>query len=204
MYRRFRRLDRSGRGTLSADDILMVPEVVMNPLAPRLLAAFARDSETRINFRSFVHGLSVFNDRASPARKAAAVFRIFDADGDGFISAEDIRAVLGLLCGAALSAAAVDEVVRQTLASTDRDGDGRISEEDFNAVRDAFPWSGFTVPVRRAARDQYFLDNGHSLGPTLEGPEAPHTLELPPSKDGGAATPRETTAAAAEMVTKAS
>ena len=183
LYRRFRRLDRSGRGTLSADDILMIPEVVMNPLAPRLLAQFIRDGESRINFRSFVHGLSVFNDKATPDRKTSAVFRIFDVDGDGYITESDVRFVLSLLCGTALSSAAADEIVRATISSADRDGDGQISEEDFSNVRDAFPWDSFTVPVRRAARDQYFLDNGHSLGPTLEGSEAPHTLELP--KEGG-------------------
>ena len=163
----------------------MIPEVVMNPLAPRLLAQFSRDGESRINFRSFVHGLSVFNDRATPEHKTAAVFRIFDVDGDGYITESDVRFVLSLLCGTALSSAAADEIVRATIVGADRDGDGRISEDDFSNARDAFPWDSFTVPVRRAARDQYFLDNGHSLGPTLEGSEAPHSLEMPKEKEGG-------------------
>jgi Ca2+-binding EF-hand superfamily protein len=33
LYKRFRRLDRSGRGTISADDLTMIPELAMNPLA---------------------------------------------------------------------------------------------------------------------------------------------------------------------------
>ena len=65
LYKRFRRLDRSGKGTISVDDLLMIPEVVMNPLAQRLVHMFDRDAEDRINFRAFVMGLSVFNEKAT-------------------------------------------------------------------------------------------------------------------------------------------
>lgn len=44
----------------------MIPEVSMNPLAQRLTALFQRDAEDRINFKSFVAGLSVFAGRARP------------------------------------------------------------------------------------------------------------------------------------------
>ena len=64
LYKRFIRLDRFKRGTISVEDISMIPEVTMNPLAPRLLQMFERDSEERINFRSFVKALSFFNPRA--------------------------------------------------------------------------------------------------------------------------------------------
>ena len=66
LYKRFRRLDVAQRGTLGEDDLLRIPEVIMNPLAPRMLAMFERNGEGRINFRSFARGLSVFNERATP------------------------------------------------------------------------------------------------------------------------------------------
>ena len=71
LYRRFRRLDRGFRGTISTDDLTMIPEVVMNPLSPRLVAMFERDAEDRINFRSFARGLSVLSDHALPEVKSA-------------------------------------------------------------------------------------------------------------------------------------
>lgn len=71
LYKRFRRLDRSGRGTISADDLTMIPEVVMNPLSSRLVAMFEKDSDGRINFRSFVRELSFLNDKRSADEKAA-------------------------------------------------------------------------------------------------------------------------------------
>jgi hypothetical protein len=44
----------------------MIPEVAMNPLASRLTSLFERDVEDRINFKSFVSGLSVFSEKARP------------------------------------------------------------------------------------------------------------------------------------------
>lgn len=67
LYKRFRRLDRGGRGTISSDDLMMIPEVAMNPLSSRLVSQlFERDPDDRINFKSFVMGLSVFSERARP------------------------------------------------------------------------------------------------------------------------------------------
>jgi serine/threonine-protein phosphatase 2B regulatory subunit len=74
LFKRFRRLDRLGRGTISADDIVMIPEVAMNPLAPRLTALFPRDSEDRITFTSFVSGLAIFSEKARPATRVRGVF----------------------------------------------------------------------------------------------------------------------------------
>jgi serine/threonine-protein phosphatase 2B regulatory subunit len=67
-------------------------------------------------------------------------------DGDGWISEGDLRKLLGLLAGKALSPNAVAAVVARTLADADADRDGRISFEDFVQVR-ALPgallaWAG--------------------------------------------------------------
>jgi serine/threonine-protein phosphatase 2B regulatory subunit len=149
-------LDRSGRGTISEADLTMIPEVVMNPLAKRLCAMFERDDTDRINFRNFARGLSVLSERASPSVKIEALFRLYDVDGDGFITESDIRAVMALATGSAMEEAEVAKVAKQTIAAADKDGDGKISLWDFTNTRIA-PWEGFSVPVSRAARDKYFL-----------------------------------------------
>lgn len=69
LYKRFRRLDRSGRGTLSNDDLQMIPEIAMNPLSARLQVLFVKDGEDRINFKSFVSALAIFSDKARPDLK---------------------------------------------------------------------------------------------------------------------------------------
>ena len=136
LYKRFMRLDAGKKGTLAVEDLLMVPEVSMNPLAGRLTSLFARDADGRINFRSFAAGLSAFSERARTDVRKRAVFRLYDVDGDGYINDADLHAVLRMIAGKAVQPAAVaDEVVARTMAAADRDGDGRISFEDFDAVR---------------------------------------------------------------------
>lgn len=149
LYKRFRRLDRSNRGTIAADDLLMIPELSMNPLASRLVATlFERDGEDRINFRAFVAGLAVFSDRCRPEVRQRTVFRLFDCDGDGFIGREDLTRTLSLMVGKTMSAEAIAATVARTLADCDVDRDGRISSSDFDAsLSSVVAWDLFFVPL---------------------------------------------------------
>jgi Ca2+-binding EF-hand superfamily protein len=227
LYRRFRRLDRKGRGTLSVDDLAMIPEVIMNPLHRRLIAMFECDKEGSIVRREGVYATRSLTrliiltharrnkthhhdaefpvirkgiERVQRVRKSgdeeswcvalrsareprkgprnplpnrpavmpplprAVLFRVFDVDGDGQISPQDLRAVLELLVGkppAILSEAAIEEIICQTIRDSDADKDGVISLDDFSKNVAAFcAWDTFTVPVRRAAREEYFLEEG--------------------------------------------
>lgn len=155
LYKRFRRLDRSRKGTISADDLLMVPEVAMNPLATRLVAMFQRDAEDRINFRSFAVGLSVFGEKTTTADKVAFVFRLFDINNDGYLDSSDLSNVLASMTGKSLDEPTVAAIVSKTLSQADRDGDGRISLRDFMACTDLFPWDELIVPVKKVQRAQY-------------------------------------------------
>jgi len=153
LYKRFRRLDRSNRGTIATDDLLMIPELSMNPLAPRLVTLFERDGEDRINFRAFVAGLAVFSDRCRPEVRQRLVFRVFDCDGDGFIGREDLTKVLALMVGKTMSATAIETTVSRTLSDCDVDRDGRISFADFDAsLSGVVAWDLFHVPLSSAHR----------------------------------------------------
>lgn len=65
---------------------------------------------------------------------AAAIFRLFDIDGDGFICRGDLGKLLGLTVGRTISPDAVEDIVSRTIEAADGDGDGRISYEDFEHV----------------------------------------------------------------------
>ena len=60
--------------------------------------------------------------------KLQAAFRMFDKDGSGFISSEEIKEILGF--GKTLSEEAVNEVIKQV----DANGDGEISFDEFSAM----------------------------------------------------------------------
>ena len=79
---------------------------------------------------------------------------MFDVDGDGFITRDDLTRLLDLMVGRAMTPEAVEQVLRQTIAETDADGDGRISFDDFEqrASLSSSQWRHFTVPIKASMR----------------------------------------------------
>lgn len=126
LYNRFQKLDRKQSGTLDADTLMMIPELAMNPLHPRLIAIFQNN-----NFRQFVANVSAFNGLADPATKADFAFRIYDVDDDGYISSEDLRKILCMLVGDNIPEDTLNTVIEKVMRDADTDGDGRISRNDF-------------------------------------------------------------------------
>lgn len=57
--------------------------------------------------------------------KLMQAFKMFDKDGSGTISADEIRSVLG--SGSTLSEAAIDDIIKEV----DENGDGEIQFEEF-------------------------------------------------------------------------
>jgi len=53
-------------------------------------------------------------------------FKVFDRDGDGYISAEELGQVMSTL-GESLTQEEIDEMIREA----DSDGDGRVCYEEF-------------------------------------------------------------------------
>jgi len=126
LYIRFQKLDRSQSGALQGDDLLMIPELAMNPLQPRLLALFEN-----VNFHQFVTNLGAFSPTAPPTAKAEFAFRIYDVDGDGFISEDDLNKVLRMLVGNNIPEDTLRAIVSKVITDADTDGDGKIARHEF-------------------------------------------------------------------------
>lgn len=131
LYKRFQKLDRTQSGTVDTDELLMIPELAMNPLHPRLVAVFEN-----LNFREFVNKISAFSPSGKEDKKIDFAFNLYDVDADGFISNSDLETVLRMLVGEHIPEETLAEVVARVIKEADLDEDGRISREEFTAAVD--------------------------------------------------------------------
>ncbi|KAH0656975.1 hypothetical protein KY285_031857 [Solanum tuberosum] len=98
LYQRFCQLDRNGCGFVSGEEFLSVPEFAVNPLSQRLLRMI-----DGLTFKEFVAFLSAFSAHASLQQKVEFIYRVYDTDGNGKVSFNDMLKVLQDLTGPFIS-----------------------------------------------------------------------------------------------------
>ena len=74
LYRRFKKLDRDGSGTLTSDEFEAIPDLNQNPLLGRLLSIFDRNKDEEIQFSEFVGTLATLSDKGSEEAKLKCLF----------------------------------------------------------------------------------------------------------------------------------
>jgi serine/threonine-protein phosphatase 2B regulatory subunit len=134
LYKRFKKLDRDGSGTITSDEFLMIPELAVNPLRQRVIAIFDTDKDESVNFKEFISALSVFSAKGEKQAKLEFAFKVYDLDGDGFITNYELFTVLKMMVGNNLSDVQLQQIVDKTIAEADEDKDGRISFTEFAKV----------------------------------------------------------------------
>ncbi|KAK4383759.1 Calcineurin subunit B [Sesamum angolense] len=89
LYQRFCQLDRNGCGFISAEEFMTVPEFAVNPLSQRLFRML-----DGLNFKEFVAFLSAFSSRASLQQKVEFIFKVYDTDGNGKVTFNEMLDIL--------------------------------------------------------------------------------------------------------------
>lgn len=110
LYKRFRSLDRGRKGYISADEFLAIPELSINPVAQRLVRLFEC-----CNFKDFAKLLAALSPRATRDDKLAYMFMVYDIDGDGAISRDDMGIMLKQLAGSSLSEDDLQDIISRVL-----------------------------------------------------------------------------------------
>ncbi|XP_039069075.1 calcineurin subunit B-like [Hibiscus syriacus] len=128
LYERFFQLDLNAKGFISADKLLSVPEFAMNPLSQRLLKMDG------LNFKDFVAFLSAFSAKASVQQKIKLIFKVYDSDGNGKVSFNDILEVLRNLSGSFISDNQREKVLTQLLKEAGYSKDSYLTLDDFIKV----------------------------------------------------------------------
>lgn len=69
LYRRFKKLDKDGSGSIDREEFLSIPQIANNPLAQRLIAIFDEDGGGEVDFAEFIKGLSAFSVNSNKTDK---------------------------------------------------------------------------------------------------------------------------------------
>jgi len=131
LHRRFKKIDTDKSGTLTIDEFLSIPELAVNPLLERIVGVLDTNKDEQIQFEEFISALSTFSSKTDIDGKLKFLFRVYDADDDGFISNGELFLVLKMMVGSNLTDIQLQNIVDKTIIEADEDKDGKLSYQEF-------------------------------------------------------------------------
>ena len=140
LWRRFKKLDHSNTGFVDLDDILSIYELSLNPLVYRIFILFCGkspfddDDEFRISFDNYVDVLSVFHPDTQLEKKKMFLFKVFDVDCDGQITAPDLFYLMKMMLGENISDPQLGELVGLLMREAVGMDTTAISYEQFSGL----------------------------------------------------------------------
>ena len=126
----FSMFDKDKDGTISAKDLLKVMRSLgQNPSeaeVQNMINDIDVDGSGNIDFKEFLIMMAKKMKDNNEEDELIEAFKVFDKDGNGFISAAELRHVMTNL-GAKLTDDDVDEIIRKV----DTNGDGQVNYQEF-------------------------------------------------------------------------
>ncbi|GMF45239.1 unnamed protein product [Phytophthora fragariaefolia] len=150
-YKRFQATDKDGSGQIDYSEFCEVLQVDPSPQCEKVFQLFDNEKTGRIDVREFMIALSNFTG-AEKEEKLKFAFLVFDEDGNGVITRQELMKILK----ANHMASSEAEVARKAdtiMSQGDKDGDGVISFDEFSVVSKKFPNILFPAYTLGATKD---------------------------------------------------
>jgi len=129
----FSLFDRNGDGSVTTKELgTVMRSLGQNPTEAEIFSMVQEvdaDGNGTIDFPEFLALMARKTKDVDDEEELREAFRVFDKDGNGFISATELRHVMTNL-GEKLTDEEVDEMIKEA----DLDGDGQINYEEFVSV----------------------------------------------------------------------
>lgn len=138
------RLKRLGRGEteLALTDFQLIPEIAGNPFLARIFQLSDRNCDGYMDSQDLRELMLRLTELRDLEAKHRFVFGIYDADGDGFVTAQDLHRQLQETNTRGLPEDKLWKVVEATMEEFDTDGDGALGFEEFVELITAVPSMG--------------------------------------------------------------
>jgi len=136
-FKRFQAIDKDSGGMIDYTEFCEVMQVDPAPQVEKIFQAFDREKCGQLDIREFLIGMSNFTG-AGKDEKLKFAFMVFDEDGNGVITKQELIKILK----ANHMAGSEKEVQRKAdtiMAQADKDGDGVVSFDEFVIVSKKFP-----------------------------------------------------------------
>jgi len=129
----FNMFDKNGDGKISSSEIGMLLRSIGQDPTESEIKDFIHEVDTdengTIEFSEFCSLMLAKKNMKTNEEKEAELlesFKVFDKNGDGFISADELRSMMSSL-GESLT----DEEVNEMIDEADTDGDGQVNYQEF-------------------------------------------------------------------------
>jgi calcium-dependent protein kinase len=127
----FQQFDKNGDGVLSKDEILagyreILGDVEAEKEAERIMAEVDIDKSGTIDYNEFILA-SLSKQKLLNKEKLEATFKMFDKDGNGTITADEIKSVLNV---SSSDKSSLEKIIKEV----DGNGDGEISLVEFKEM----------------------------------------------------------------------
>ena len=136
-YKRFQATDKDKSGMIDYTEFCEIMQIDPAPQVEKLFQMFDKERSGQIDVREFMIGLSNFTG-AGKDDKLKFAFMVFDEDGNGVITKQELVKILK----ANHMATNESEVARKAetiMSQADKDGDGVVSFDEFVVVSKKFP-----------------------------------------------------------------